>query len=105
MVKLPISGHKLTHLDVMGTFALLYVDGIHPKSSKFVRGVKTKVMGDSELNDTPSIICSMLTFACVSWVTSLSSHHALSLSSELTDSTYHQTKPVDNTITLMASRV
>ena len=75
------------------------VDGIHPQSYKFVAGVKTKVMGDSKLNDILSIMSSKLTFACVSWVTSLSSHHALSLSSELTASPYYQTKTVDNRLT------
>ena len=59
-------------------------------------GVKTKAMGDSKLNDSPRIISSMLTFACVSWVTSLSSHHALSLSAELTASPYPRQKQVDN---------
>ena len=50
-----------------------------------------------------SIILFMLTFACVSWVTSLSSHHALSLSAELTASPYHQTKTDRQQVTYVAS--
>jgi len=43
---------------------LTSVDTIHPQSNKFVMGVKIKVTGDSNLNDSPDLVGSRNTHCC-----------------------------------------
>jgi len=43
---------------------LTSIDAIHPQSNKFVMGVKIKVTGDSNLNDSPDLVGSRNTHCC-----------------------------------------